>query len=409
MTDCSIRELLLSALRGETGRTPAEQLRRATPEEWRKLLDLALRHRVTPLLYLQLKEHGAAEVPPEITQELRDDYMNTAACNMRLYHQLSGVLKRFYEDHIPVIPLKGVYLAARVYGNIAVRPMNDVDLLVKQTDLSRVQDILVDQGYAASEENVLFSMHHLRPYKKRKFPTIEIHFNIVDAPFSHRLDLEQLWARTQPDSIQGVEVLTMCPEDLLLHLCTHTGFQHGFDNGIMSLFDISHTIKHYEAILDWEHVLNRGKEWGVSKCVYLALSLAKKIAGASVPEQIMMGLEVYNDGFDAAALAEELLFHKDDAVLSENIAKLFNNDSLLDQLKHFMNYTFPAKKVMTDLYPAATNKWLVYIFYIFRFKGLLMMHGRTVWRLLLRDGEISTLADIAHRKNTLKDWLAQFK
>ncbi|MGD0282373.1 MAG: nucleotidyltransferase family protein, partial [Dissulfurispiraceae bacterium] len=404
----SIRELLVSALRGKTGRTPAERPGSTTPDEWRKLLDLSRRHRVSALLYRQLKEHEAAEVPPEIIQELHDDYMNTAAGNMRLYHQLSGILKLFYEENIPVIPLKGAFLAARVYGNISVRPMNDVDLLVKQTDLSRVQDILAAQGYAASDEKVAFSMQHLRPYTKKNHTTLEIHFNIVNPPFSHRVDIERLWARTQPDSIQGLEVLAMCPEDLLLHLCTHAGFKHGFENGIMPLFDISHTIRHYETILDWEHLLNRGREWGVSRCVFLALSLAKKIAGASVPEQIMMGLEVCNDGFDAATLAEEQLFNED-GFISENIARLFNNDSLLHKLKHFMNYIFLPKKVMTNLYPAATNKWSVYIFYIFRFKGLLMRHGRTVWHLLLRDGEISARADLANRKNTLKDWLAQFK
>ena len=408
MTDGSIRELLLSTLRGETGRTSAERPLCPAPDEWLKMLELSRRHGVTQLLYRQLKEREAAEVPPEIMQELRNDYINTAAGNMRLYHQLSGVLKRFCEDHIPVIPLKGVYLAARVYSSISVRPMGDVDLLVKQTDLSRVQDILVDQGYSASKAEVSSSEQHLPLYTKKNSPSIEIHFNIVIPPFSHRIDIRQLWARTQPDSIQGLEVVAMCPEDLLLHLCYHAGFQHGFGSGIMPLFDFSHTIKHYETILDWERVLNRGKEWGVSKCLYLALSLAKKIAGASVPEQLMRDLDVYNDGFNAATLAEELLF-SEDAEIGQNVARLFNNDTLLDKLIHLMKYAFPPKKLMTAMHPTPSNQWSVYILYFFRIKGLLMRHGRTVWRLLLRDAEISHRAEPAHRRNTLKDWLADFK
>jgi len=111
---------------------------------------------------------------------------------------------------------------------------------------------------------------------------------------------------------RGIEVLTLCPEDLLLHLCVHASFKHAFDNGIMPLFDISTSIEHYEGDLDWEQVLNRGKEWGVSKCVYLSLFLAKRFASASIPEQIMKDLDVYNDSFDAAARAEELIFRKPD-------------------------------------------------------------------------------------------------
>src|SRR5208283_1253507 len=254
------------------------------------------------------------------------------------------------------------------------------------------QDILVDQGYVASKEEVACSPQHLPPHRKKNSTIIEIHFNLFNPPFSERVDIEQLWDRTQPDSIQGIEVLTMCPEDLLLHLCTHAGFMHGFDNGIMPLFDISHTIKHYEPILDWERVLNRGKEWGVSKCVYLALSLAKKIAGASVPKQVMRELDVYNDGFNAAILAEELLFDEGGAI-GQNVARLFNNDSLLDKLKNLIKCTFPPKQLMTGMHPATTNKWSVYILYFFRIKGLLMRHSQTVWRLLLRDGEMSNRAE----------------
>jgi hypothetical protein len=187
----------------------------------------------------------------------------------------------------------------------------------------------------------------------------------------------------------------------------HASFQHGFNNGIRQLFDISHTIEHYAEELDWEQLLNRSKEWGVSKCVYLSLFLAKKFAGASIPEQMMKDLDVYNDSFAAIALAEELLFTKSTHVVAPNIAMLFDNKGLLDRLIHFIRCVFPPKNTMADMHLLVRNPFSAYSLYFFRIKGLLKRHGQTAWRLFLRDGEISTYAKFANKRNALKDWLIQ--
>jgi hypothetical protein len=56
----------------------------------------------------------------------------SALRNMRRCHELSKVLRILQNDGIPVIVLKGAALAEVVYGNIALRSMSDVDLLVKK-------------------------------------------------------------------------------------------------------------------------------------------------------------------------------------------------------------------------------------------------------------------------------------
>ena len=130
MTESSIRELLLSALRGEFEQASTEPSALLSTHEWHKFLDLARLQNITPLVYRKLKILENVDIPPEIMQELQDDYLKNLARNMRLFHQLKGILKRFHEDNIPVIPLKGAYLAEQVYGNIGVRSMCDIDILV---------------------------------------------------------------------------------------------------------------------------------------------------------------------------------------------------------------------------------------------------------------------------------------
>jgi len=400
-------ELLLYCLRVVPDEAGDGRLETLSSSDWDVLIEESGRYGVAPLLYYRLIIfHSDIPIPANVMARLRHIYLQSAGRAMHLYHELGKVLGLLRHDNIPVIALKGVHLATAVYRNTALRPMGDIDLLVKQTDLLRVQEILVEQGYIASKEEIGCAQEHLPPYKKKGSLTVEIHFHIVGPPFSLRVDVEKLWVRAQMSSIQGIEVLTFCPEDLLLHLCMHASFLHAFDNGIRPLFDISHTIEHYAEELDWEQLLDRSKEWGVSKCVYLSLFLAKRFAGASIPGQIMKDLDVYNDSFHATARAEELIFRKATSI-APNVAKLFNNDRLLNRLIHFIRCAFPPKNTLANMQPLARNPLSVYFLYFFRIKGLLKRHRQTVWRLFLRDREMLTFAIFANKRNTLKDWLTR--
>jgi hypothetical protein len=394
----------LSAVQDETG---DRRLNGLSSSDWDVLFEDSRRHGIASLLYYRLRTfHPRTPIPANVMERLRQIYLQCSCRNMQLYHELGNLMGTLRLDNIPVIALKGVHLATVVYRNVALRPMGDIDLLVKQSDLLRVQEILVKQGYIALKEEVGSAQEHLPPYKKKGSFTIEIHFHIVGPPFSLRVDVEKLWARAQMSSIQGIKVLTLCPEDLVPHLCMHASFHHGFDNGIRPLLDISHTIQHYAKEFDWEQLLNRSKEWGVGKCVYLSLFLAKKFAGAPIPEQIMKDLDVYDDSFAAATLAEELIFTKSTSV-APNIAMLFDNKNLLDRLIHFIRCAFPPKNTMADMHLLSRNPLSVYSLYSFRIKGLLKRHGHTAWRLLLRDREVSTYAKFENKRSALKDWLTR--
>lgn len=402
-----IDELLLYCLRVVPDEMGDGGLEALSSSDWEILLEASGQHGVAPLLYHRLKTvHSDIPIPANVTGRLRQAYLENAARNMGLYYQLGKLLKLFRRDNISVIALKGAHLATAVYRDIALRPMGDIDLLVKQRDLLRVQEILVEQGYIASTEDTGCAQEHLPPYYKKGSLPVEIHFHIVGPPFSLRVDVEKLWVRAQMSSIQGIEVLTLCPEDLLLHLCMHISLHHTFDNGIRPLFDISQTVEHYAETLDWEQLLDRSKEWGVSRCVSLPFFFAKRFAGAPIPGQIMKELDVYNDGFHATEHAEEFLFRKATSI-EPNVAKLFNDDSLLNRLAHAIRCAFPPKKTMADMQPQGRKPLSVYFLYFFRIKGLLKRHHQTIWRLLLRDRELATLTIFENKRNALKDWLTR--
>jgi hypothetical protein len=399
--------LLLSFFRQDMAEAAIRNLGGLTDTDWVNLFDASRRHGLTPLLYHRIKPFfSAGSVPPQVQQRLKEIYLQAAARNMRLYRELEKIVRACNAAGVPVILLKGAYLAEVVYGNIALRSMVDVDLLVKQADLMRSHDILVGQGYALTEKSDASCsvVRHMPPFTKEGVPRIEIHYTISGPPFSGRFDSAELWKRARKVSLQGAEAWALCPEDVLLHLCLHTCISHGLDNGITALLDISHVISHYETELDWEQLMSRAGIWGADKCVFLVLHLAERLLGVSIPEHVRSGMGAYRDSAHAVLLAEELL-HVESTPVAPSVARLFSNDSMLDKLLYGLRQAFSSRETMASMYPVAAHPCRLYAQYFFRITGVLKRHAKTVGLLLLRDKEMLGFAHIENKRNALKDWL----
>lgn len=53
-------------------------------------------------------------------------------------------------------------------------------------------------------------------------------WDVLSRPYPFKLDVADLWARARPARIAEAETWTLCPEDLLLHLCLHATFHRKF-------------------------------------------------------------------------------------------------------------------------------------------------------------------------------------
>lgn len=400
-------ELIAGCLQAAPGPELDARIEALSNSDWDLFIVESIRKGVAPLLYYRLRSfHSNLAVPARVMEGLRQAHLENSARNLGLYHKLGQVLEIVRRAGLPVIVLKGAHLADAVYRSTALRPMADVDLLVKLADLGKLHDILTGQGYVCSKEEIGCDPKHLPPYTKEASLPIEVHFSLIDPPLSDRVDMEKLWARAQPVSIRGVEALALCPADLLLQLCAHAGLKHGFGNGLVPLFDIAHIVERYQSEPFWEEVLNRGGEWGVTKCVYLALSLAKKYAGAPVPGQIFEQLGVFRDGLAAVSQAEGLLLGRGGPVGSK-LAGLFYDNNLRDKLALLQKCVFPPKTTMLAPHPAAGNPLAVYPLYFYRLRGLFKRHGRIAWRLFRQDEKLVISAKIENSRNELKDWLVR--
>jgi hypothetical protein len=397
---------LLICLRNDPPDIKMAQLRNFRDYDWNSILDASNKYKMTPILYYVLRQLSPhIRIPAQVQQKLRESYHRSTARNMRVYQQLLKLVRIFNHEGVRVILLKGAHLAKLVYGNSALRPMGDLDLLVRNTDLLRASELLAEQGYTPSQEHLdrPLDICHLPTFNKAESVPVEIHFNIVGPPFSQKFDVAELWERAQKEFIQGVEVSVLCPEDLFLHICVHACTRHGFDNGITPFVDITRTLECYQKEIEWDKILTKSRKWGASRCVYVMLALSKKLLGAPVPGNVLPKIMPDSDDFDAMTSAEQLMFEKSSPIVT-NLARLFGNDPWSDKFRLFMKRAFPAPETMPVVEGPRGNKLSICLMYFARLKGIWKRHSKTAWRALLKDRNTSSAVAIENKRNRLKEW-----
>ena len=290
--------LLFNCARTHLDDAKAVEVRRILSRDldWARILQSSLSYGIMPLLFHNLK--GIADegsVPQPVMERLARFHHSIGLRNMQIYNELCKVLRVIEDEGIPVILLKGVALAQTVYPDMALRPMSDIDLLVKRADLDYVSQILSGLAYVPSSKYPVDwyeKHHHSVPYRNlHKHIIVEVHHNIAPEPFMSRISADSLWEDTQTVSISGIDASILSPENLILHLCLHMA-DDLFAERIKILVDISEAIRYYGGSLDWQSIVGKSDDYEVGSFAYYSLYLAKEMMDAEVPTGVSESLRL---------------------------------------------------------------------------------------------------------------------
>jgi hypothetical protein len=382
--------------------------------DWQEILRQSDRHKVTPLLYHRLRTcHPDLAIPDGITGKLRQAHLDNSARNLRLYSHLGKVLRFLRQENISVIALKGAYLAEFVYAHQALRFMNDLDLLVHEDDLMKVDALLLEMGCTPTvyHRTVDGNCEFVYIMPKRDV-CLEIHWRILPPQLPFPIDTDGQWGRSRPVTIAGVEAAAFCPEDLLLHLCLHAGCTHGFEPGLKLFIDIIEILRHHEADIDWSLVQRLTREWNVEKSVYLTLKLAMDLLRARLPKGFLDDLRPTDFDERFVVLARNQIFTRSPQTtkpplsMAPAVAQFWEASRFRDKVTLFWKGLFISRKSMARLYPAPSDSLRIYFYYVVRLRDLLRTYGRDVWRWLRRDQEMLDYAQEGRDLTTLKNWLS---
>lgn len=375
-------------------------------DRWVDIARLAGRLGVAPLLHRQLIQRaGAANLPAEVAADLRSIYYKCHADNAHLFHQLSGVLSRFEAAGIPVILLKGAYLADVVYMDPGVRPMGDLDILVPREHALQGVEVLQAAGFApyqGFDPQVEFSLaKHMPPFQKSGV-IIELHWDIAAPDSVMKVDVPGLWTRAERFETEQVHGLSLCREDLLLHLCIHTA-QHHFNEQMRTLCDIREVTALHGSSLDWDAIVMRAQDWHAVRGVYLTLRLAADLLDAAVPAEMLERLRPADYSDEVLELARKRVF-QEQPPLSDNFIALMQGSAQKGRWRAFWDAMLPPPEAMRRLYGLTQGSWRVYLQYPAHWWDRIRRYSGRAQTLLRGDPR---LAGEAATQQRLTEWLDQ--
>ena len=309
--------------------------------DWTKLLSLAQRHALIPLLFFQLNRVASEQVPAEQLKQLRDRSQSNAALNVLLTGEMVRLLELFERSQIPAVPYKGPAIGVGIYGNSALRQFADLDILVAETDVWRATELLIDRGYQAHftipvrKQSSFIRLGYVRLLKhETDGTTVELHWRLAPRFFGAPFDTSALWKSSRRIELQGASVRVPLAEDLILMLCIH-GAKDCWEK-LEWVCGLAELIRS-EPEVDWNQLLQHAKKIRCSTIVYLGLVLAHELLDAPVPAGVLSQLGPRSRIAALVAQLASRFFSADVASLSLTSRIRFHlavKDSLLEKFRY---------------------------------------------------------------------------
>jgi len=209
--------------------------------------------RMLPMLYQNLKQHNVPDDP--YLQRMKGIYRLAWVQNQLLFRRLSEINSLFQRYGIKFISLKGAALVFGYYHDYGVRPMHDLDLLVKPDQLDAVIRTLTGIGWRQQHQypKALLKYRRELVFVNHAEQEIDVHWHLLREWCQPQQDAE-VWVNTATSSMNGSPVTTLNPTFTLLHLCGH-GYQWSDLPSFIWIADARKVITAAPDKVDWEKLL----------------------------------------------------------------------------------------------------------------------------------------------------------
>jgi len=390
-------------------------MERLNPEDWAGFISFSQKQGIAPLLYHTIKDSPPGSISEYSLSKLRKIYLESIHRNIVLYDELTKILRKFKEADIPVIVLKGSFLAKTVYNNIGLRLMGDIDLLVKRKDMMKVVKVLETIGYFGDFSDFDFDIdianelsvcNHLPPLEGPKKIPVEVHWTIF-----HHLYLDmraekeivKIWERSQPLIIEGIPCFVLAPDDLLMHLCLHISRQHLYSMRLRGFLDLRKVIEYYNNLIDWDWIQKQAFSLGMDRALKLTLYIADRWVGLDLPDYVRQYLDTDLPDPDIMCWIEEKICNDTLSCLNSNLPEFIAGKSILKKIAILWRRFFLPRATLSLIYKIDRKSMKIYFYYPVRWYSLCRRYGSTIWKAWRGDRAI---INQLQQENNLKHWLS---
>jgi hypothetical protein len=262
--------------------------------DWERLWNEAARHDVLPLVAATLRHpRDGIAMPADWAARARRPLYAALVRNTALVEDLAAVSSALDAAGVDCLAVKGVVLAETVYGNLALRPAADIDILVHPADLPAARSVLGSLGFDPGGERLsekwTHSHHDPRYFRRTAWGDVCLELHWALWPSGRFRDDAGVWARARPVELRGSTLRTLSREDTLLHLAIH---RTRAPLRLRSVCDIAELLRRESSELDWDAVQTRAETIGARTALYCVLSLSERLLGAPLPPGVLGPLRI---------------------------------------------------------------------------------------------------------------------
>ena len=324
--------------------------------DWDLVLFNAKEQRIVPLLYHHLSQLDILEkVPSNVSSELRRISFGVLGRNITIYDELKNLLKLFRQAGIEVVILKGAAYIETLYKNIGLRPMSDIDMLFRESQLKKVRTILLQHGYTQNDrwfEQLKVHAHHLVHFIDHNKNIVEVHWSIGMYDQLFNIKMEEVWGRTKTINIEHEKMSVLSPEDMVLHQCGHIFIQHCGKISLINLCDLSETIKQNNS-LDWHLILKNSLQYKLGNLIYCGLYLVHKILETDIPPFIFENLKSTCSNNQLSIINKIIssdFIYLESLKVKHPLKRIYWFKGILNKIKYLVYTIFPPKDILAKRY-----------------------------------------------------------
>ena len=284
-------ELLLRAalLEGEAARSAfMEWLATGSPTDIGRLDEPD--RRLLPLVASRLEPLGVTHPVLKAAAKLR---RRIADRNQRLLRAAAGIVASLRGIGVETLALKGIPLLLEYYASPDLRPMSDVDLLIRPGDLLRTLGALAEAGWTRRGPAVPDGLHrYLCAHDLARADDgmrLDLHQYLSEYGSSPRAE-RGLWERSHALDLDGVRCAVPSPTDLLLHVCV-ASLKFGRYRNSRWVVDAAAILARSGPRIDWELLQRDARERALVLPLRECLAYLVRVLDAPVPQDALAALQ----------------------------------------------------------------------------------------------------------------------
>ncbi len=377
--------------------------------DWQKIVSLASKHGVAGYLHGVLKDKN--ETPPFVLKDLRSLYAPLWRDSILMQGVFSSAAELLGDENLEFMLLKGFHVAEMVYGGLKKRPMQDIDILIRNKDAKRADKILSE--FAQPEkwnrtwiEKYGYHMGYLKAVcagGNEKSVKIELHWNILPPENPFNFPAEDVWKNSQTLRISKKDIKVMSLEYLLLYLCIHLSFQHVFCLKLIHLLDIALIVSSHD--VSWDKFIELMDKTASARAVCSVFGAVERVFGLELKSFVSAGI-TEKDLYGKIVEDALVLIGDDPIILHSAFSRMGKQRGAAKKTSSLFFGFFPKPSDLKTLHGAESFFPDVILAYIYRMKELFIKYGAVVFELVSDEKKFRKYIRHSKKRKRILSWIS---